>query len=268
MPGRTRKSSAFSLFAFQDIITSVTGIMILVTLTLALELLQRKEGSPSQRTAEVVPQLRAAALANEDEIRRLDQRLRQGLAALEQLAPIDDDQVRRQLADLQRLNEELDKEVKQLAQQGESSLQRKTEIEAEKRRRASDSQTLQQLLAEVEAKRQQIEKLRKTNRTIFNPTPGQAKSPWLVEVDGEGFTVAPWGKAAPPQRFRNSSQLKSFAAGRNRDAEYFVLLVKPDGVEDFGRALHALREAGFDVGFDLLTASQTAIDPETGAAVE
>lgn len=262
------KSAPFSLFAFQDIITSVTGIMVLVTLTLALELLQRTEGAPAEKTAEVVSQLQAAVLDNQDRIQQLNQRLARGKEALDKLARFDRGQVRRQLEDLRKLNQELDQQMEQVAREREDALRRKREIEAEKRRRASDPQTLQELLARAEQRREQIEKLRKSNRTIFNPTPGQAKNPWLVEVSAESFTVAQWGKSAPPQLFRSSGQLKSFVAGRDRGSEYFVLLVKPDGIENFARAHHVFREAGFDVGFDLLAASQTAIDSETGAAVE
>lgn len=262
------KSAPFSLFAFQDIITSVTGIMILVTLTLALELLQRTEGAPAEKTAEVVSQLEASVLDNQEQIQQLNQRLARGKDALARLAGFDQSQVRRQLEQLRKLNQQLDAEMEQFASEREDALRRKREIEGEKRRRASDPQTLQDLLARAEQRRQQIEKLRKSNRTIFNPTPGQAKTPWLVEVNAESFAVAQWGKSAPPQLFRSSSQLKSFLAGRDRGSEYFVLLVKPDGIENFARARHVFREAGFDVGFDLLAASQTAIDSQTGAAVE
>ena len=48
---RVVASTAFSLFSFQDIITSVTGIMVLVTLMLALELITRVQTSAPAQTA-------------------------------------------------------------------------------------------------------------------------------------------------------------------------------------------------------------------------
>ncbi|MBC7817117.1 MAG: hypothetical protein IAG10_09545 [Planctomycetaceae bacterium] len=41
-----------SLFAFQDIITSVTAIVIVVALFLALDLVQRKQGQASESPGE------------------------------------------------------------------------------------------------------------------------------------------------------------------------------------------------------------------------
>ena len=49
---RSARQSAFSLFSFQDIITSVTGIMVLITLLLAVELINRTEASPPMQTRE------------------------------------------------------------------------------------------------------------------------------------------------------------------------------------------------------------------------
>ncbi len=51
---RKRHSSPFSLFAFQDIITSVTGIILLLTLILTLELSQRDSSSMPLADAAIV----------------------------------------------------------------------------------------------------------------------------------------------------------------------------------------------------------------------
>jgi len=162
MSRRSRRNSPFSLFAFQDIITSVTGIMILVTMMLALELIKRKE------------------------------------------------QIRRT--------------------------------------------------------REQLQHLKKSNRMIFNPTEGDQKTPWLVELDAGAITVAKVGESARPQTFSNVERFLTWSTSRNRGAEYFVLLVKPGSVESFDKVHGTLTGRGFDVGYDVMAADQTAIDPETGAA--
>ena len=66
MSRRGRNKSAFSLFVFQDIIMSVTGIMILITLILSLEMMERQEESPRERTSEIISQLKAAVGEVED----------------------------------------------------------------------------------------------------------------------------------------------------------------------------------------------------------
>ena len=265
---RRKKSLAFSLFAFQDIITSVTGIMVLVTLILALELIQRKESSPPIKTAEIVSQTRAAVAQNEIEVQQLKSRLETGRERMSQVAAFDVTHVSQKLKDLRELNDDLDHELDEYAKESAAAAIRRDQAKAEQDRRSADPQTLEQLTADVKKEKELIEKLRQSNRTIFKPPEGVSKTPWLVEVSGEGLVAAQWGVSAPPKRFQNPAELSNFATGRDKGSEYFVLLVKPAGIGDFEQAKSLLKRAGFDVGFDLLRTDQTALDPETGAAVQ
>lgn len=265
---RRKKSMAFSLFAFQDIITSVTGIMVLVTLILALELIQRKGSSPSAKTAAIVSQTRTAVAQNESEIQQLKSRLETGREQMLQVAAFDATHVSQKLKDLEELNDDLDRELDEYAKESAAAAKRRDQAKAEQDRRSADPQTLEKLTADVQKEKELIEKLRQSNRTIFKPPEGVSKTPWLVEVSGEGLIAARWGESAPPKRFQNPTELRTFAAGRDKGSEYFVLLVKPAGIDDFQQAQNLLKTAGFDVGFDLLRTDQTAIDPETGAAVQ
>src|SRR5262245_5426312 len=61
MSRRGRGGTPISLFSFQDIITSVTGIMILVTLILALDVIRRRQGAPDTQTAALTLELQQAA---------------------------------------------------------------------------------------------------------------------------------------------------------------------------------------------------------------
>jgi len=58
--GRKKGGSPFSLFSFQDIITCVSGIIILITLILAVELTQRKQAKPAVETAQLAEDIRRA----------------------------------------------------------------------------------------------------------------------------------------------------------------------------------------------------------------
>ena len=57
---RRDQTAPMSLFSFQDIITSVTGIIITVTLVLALELVQSLAERQSTETPAVARQVRTA----------------------------------------------------------------------------------------------------------------------------------------------------------------------------------------------------------------
>ena len=208
----------------------------------------------------------AEVRANEEEIEAIQSRLLQGQERMRRIAGYDSSRVLRELQDVERQNRDLDSQLDRARREKSQASQRKQEVEVERDRRASDVQTLQRLLAEAQKKKEQIEKLGRTNRTIFNPSVADSKIPWLVEVSGDGYSVAKWGRSAPPTAFRTAHDLAAFAAERDKDTEYFVLLVKPNGIGNFYLAWNSLRTAGFDVSFDLLAADQTAIDPDTGAA--
>jgi hypothetical protein len=79
MGRRKGNSVPFSLFAFQDIITSVTGIILLITMMMALELvqnMQRAASAPQEQKSSAVEQtLRGAIEENSQEIVRLERLL-------------------------------------------------------------------------------------------------------------------------------------------------------------------------------------------------
>ncbi len=276
MSRRGRGGTPISLFSFQDIITSVTGIMILVTLFLALEVIRRKEGSPQQRTKVLTEELvQASAQATRvkstlEGNRRQIEQLRSALAGNEsqllESVKVDADEVSRKLRDLDELNKLMAGELTQSEarrKQTEKDLEEMLAREADKQ---TDKQTLEQLAQKVKERIDELKKLRQANRVIFNPTQGDSKTPWLVELSATGILSAQLGKKEKPQSFSTAAAFKSWAAKRSKVGEYFVLLVKPSTVEKFLDTRQALETQGFDVGFDLLRDDQTAIDPESGAA--
>ena len=52
-------SPAISFFSFQDIITSITGIMFLVVIMLVLMVLQQSSSAPQQKSRELQKELTA-----------------------------------------------------------------------------------------------------------------------------------------------------------------------------------------------------------------
>ena len=78
MSRRGRARSAFSLFSFQDIITCVSGIIILITLLLAVDLSQRKQSSPAVDTAKLAEQLRQAIAQAGEETALLNFQIERG----------------------------------------------------------------------------------------------------------------------------------------------------------------------------------------------
>jgi hypothetical protein len=276
MSRRKRAESPISLFSFQDIITCVTGILILVTLFLALEVVRRREGSPEHLARELTEEMRqaaeqtdavAAALA---ENRRQIDELRTALAAddaeLLQNVRYDSAMLQRQLRDLETLNRQIAHELAESTRKREVAALALAHLNKQDADRAADRLSLEQLTAQTQQKLEELRRLRAANRVLFSSAQRSAKSPWLVELSPRQVLAAEVGKRARPQSFPDVSGFLSWSKQRNRSAEYFVLLIKPSTIEDFYRADEGLERQGFDVGFDLLKDDQTAIDPESGAA--
>jgi hypothetical protein len=73
------------------------------------------------------------------------------------------------------------------------------------------------------------------------------------------------GANRPPQAFASAAEFLTWVGSQNNGAIYFVILVKPDSIETFASLRQELQDRQFEVGYDLLRADQTAIDPNTGA---
>ncbi|MCA9124125.1 MAG: hypothetical protein H6822_30330 [Planctomycetaceae bacterium] len=277
MSRRGQNGVAFSLFAFQDIITSVTGIMILVTLILALELVQQMESSPSQRTKEVVQDINAAVTSvteldaavarNQARIAELQDRLTQGASRIGDVAGFDQRAVQQDVSDMEQMDDRLAKELQELAAQVEQTTHQQKKLNEERDQKV-DPEAVQKKLDDLKKKKEDLEKLKSSNRIIFNPTEGDAKVPWLVEITGTSISVAKTGVTAPPTIHATGAAFAAWAQQLDKSRDYFVLLVKPDGIENYELVRASITRMGFDVGFDLLNSDQNAIDPEKGAAAE
>ena len=273
MSRRGHSSNPISLFSFQDIITSVTGIMILVTLLMALELSQRVLQSPKVQTAIVAGDLKQAIAAAEAEAEALQTELAARGQRLQELAGLDERRLRTTTQDVERQIAQLDVESVELAARAERAEQRQQQLTADSQARQPDVERARQLterIAEVEA---QIAKLKSSNRVLYNPAQGNSKSAWLVELSDSELRAAPLGRAQPPTVFGGATPaarlnaFKTWAETRDRGAEYFVLVIKPSGVALFDQLYEALVDAGFDLGFDVVDSAQTVLDPTTGAGV-
>lgn len=270
--GRRRTSARISFFSFQDIITSVTGIMILVALLMGLELSQRRMAAPAAEATAIASDLRPAVEAAEREIRQLERRLASGGDKAKQLAAVDSDRLQASLADLRRQTPEMVNDVAALNAQLARARERLRQAQAKRDSSKTERDQADQLAKQLADAEGRTKKLRTTNRVIYNRPPNAAKTPWLVEVTAKQISAAPVGKSQRPVVFAaaGGDPIDAFCAwakGRDSDSEYFLLIVKPDGIDAFFYLRDDLTKLGFELGFDVAAADQTVIDPETGAGI-
>lgn len=249
---RRRRSQAISLsfFSFQDIITTVTGILLLITLVLAASLTFESPGSsssPAESMKAHIESLRAEYKAlsssTQDKIR--------GLSALQRI--IVDSVAPPPGGDLNVVVSKWSNARR------ESVLRRKQEL-AEKvdsvARIQNATESLKRRVVEI---RSQIAKAQ-TNvaaaPTTLSFIPGSSdKQPVLIEVDATSLRCGMLDDLGRPQLqlqadVNDLTKLKEFLSKYDARRKYFVVLVRPQGAEHALAIQETIRDVGFDLGWD------------------
>ncbi|MEE2826917.1 MAG: hypothetical protein VYE64_09840 [Planctomycetota bacterium] len=243
----------------------MTGIMLVITMLLALELLERTDASPPLATAKINEDLKETIETAEREIQRLESHLDARAKLLSSASRVSVTELRQQISDTENVSRRLRELIRELRRRESQTQVRVQETQQQQTESENKQATLLALEGKRQQLRQQLRKLQKSNRLIFNPVSGNSKTPWLVEIDNAALVVAESGVSRKPQAFSDVKALIKWTRQRNKRTDYFVLLLKPNGIETFREVRDLLEEQGFDIGFDLLSPHQTVIDPETGA---
>ncbi|MFO1004641.1 MAG: hypothetical protein U0929_01680 [Planctomycetaceae bacterium] len=270
---RRKTATPFSLFAFQDIITSVTGIMILITLMLVLDFLDKVEGAPASQTHQMINEIRDALKDVNCEIDGMSARESNKEAISEQLAILDVGTLTSRLQSLSDVNTSLLDDLNHARSQRESvedSLQQWQRKDVEDQEKLNELKLIQSQIEErkrvIEKNRERINKITSSDRAIFTVSRVGGEKPWLVEIQADQIRVAELGISSPPQVHESDSSFLRWLSTRDPRSEYLVILVSPESIDHYDTIATRLFENGFPYGVNLLRSGQSAIDPETGAA--
>lgn len=293
MGRRGRISSPISLFSFQDIVTSVTAIIILMTLLLAVELIHRKVSRAAAAPLSTAP-LKAAIAQAASEIGNLQKTLEQGAGESVEQAAVTTESLPREIVEIQRQAAALRRELETLRRQETAAQKEMQTVLAQSFERRTEHQQVAQIESQTAGVQQSIvvqsrenakqlrrreeldqrrrEGKRPGERRIYNRPPGVDKLPWLVEVDENVLRVAPLGRKQKPEEFTGSAfqspadQFAAWAKSRSTATDYFVLLARPQGIEVLNSLIDKLETRGFDLGFDVIGPEEAVLDPNSGAA--
>lgn len=271
------KDVAISLFSFQDIITSVTAIMILLVLILTLELVTREaiKGMAAE-DRRVAQELRRSVAAMEKRLEELRQEASTARASASDAAGFSARETAEKTARAEREAKQLRDQINQLEMQlrnaqstrrtaeGKLAASQTDDLEAT----AEQARTVDTRAAEMEAanraernrqgnEAKQVREGTAAARTlVFNAPPGSTLEPLLVEISKDGL-VAVGTDGASASKF--SWNLLGLPTGfgewlRARDTrkEYVVLILRPSGVDRYDATREAVLSAGFDVGTELI----------------
>ncbi|MFO0899985.1 MAG: hypothetical protein U0836_21340 [Pirellulales bacterium] len=258
---RRGPTAAFSLFSFQDIITSVTGIVLLVTLLLSLELVNRVPGEPAAAVSPAATNTELAEL--QQEAKRLQAELAAGQEELTAFAESTPAEVQRRRTAVEAEARALETEVRDLGQQQTALAGERTTLERASAASAEQQQTLEQTAAERQQAADELAGLKSRNAVLFNPDQAPGRTVWLVDVAADSVGIRRFQAGAERTEFRgrwlNSAASQALAQMRSwrPGSDQPVLLVRPSGIKSFEEIAAALRGRGFDLGFDVLEEEQS-----------
>jgi len=265
-----------SLFAFQDVITAVTGILLILVLVLAVEVSQRVTARPSE-AAEVsgtdwqTLQDRLARARIQLQVVRFE--IDQWNVMFGNLASTSPAACRQMITTAERQNQQLREKLHQLQQQVQAEREQLDQLEA-RQQQMGDTGAAQRAAVELERLKKETAELRRrwrelksSDRTVYTMPRGFRKDGWLAVVSDWQIQAAPLGRAARPRRFRVGEFLRFLTAPQRRGSVYVFLLVRPDGINTFDALEQALRDRGIAYGYDAIGPTQEVLDRETGAGV-
>jgi hypothetical protein len=247
-----------TLFSFQDIITSVTAILLLLTLLLAFELVQKAAMARATQPKQVAERVTESLQEIEAQLLELQSKLAtQGKVASE-LAKSEKPEIQQQQDSANVEIAGLNSEIKRLEALKQDIAQEHARRKVELQLRDKDRKSLAGIREEQRRVQKDTDDLQKSNRRFFRVTPVSGKTPWLAEIAASRVLVAQLGSESTSRQFDGSaltgagSAFVKWAGSLSPGSNYFVLAIRPSGVSEYRDVLQGLRERGFDVGFELL----------------
>jgi hypothetical protein len=266
--------SKITFFAFADIITAVSGMLIFITLLLATDLGRPTDNRTQSADAELQRQL-DETLAQQAEADAENRGLQNLLTAANTAPPPDKLQsdisrLRAELADEKSkhagLAEELETSRTNLAERdrvlGITAVRERIVASAKQMDEIAQKETaVHQETAALESRIPGIEekimkyRAREGEIWLIPDRTGTTKEPVLAIVNGKELQIARFNQPDQTEKFsKNSaaSALKAYLGRMRTDKQYVVFLIRPSGIDLFRDLVQVARDNGFEVGFDPL----------------
>ncbi len=244
-------------FAFQDIITAVVGIFILITLTLILELNQRVE-SASDAPESANPNIEQEVVDLDHQTanlqRQYDLRLQQ-LADMSEITVLNRDQkIQEAKADRMAAEQQLANLIKMLAainQQIENQNESNTELESEASQLSEQKKKIEQLETILAKLANQKNQIKGEEGLLYRDQVDSTNYVCLVQLNGAGVKI----KDAANQLVKTLSNARGFASWLRTNTprgRHFLILLEPSGERHFEDIREQLQDANAIYGIDLV----------------
>lgn len=196
-------------------------------------------------TEEGFESLQSSIARYHTEITELDKALNAEIIRTELLTKEDNSEVMAEkqkiIDDLQTIFEELKSINNQLTATNESLQSQLRNLQTELQELLQKNSTLDQQIASANFK---------TDKIQFSQQQATDKSPMIV-ILGKSISVILLD-TQDRKEFQSDIQFTKWMETRNRNTEYFVMYIKPSRIDDYKFFIKILKDAGFDVGFDVM----------------
>ena len=281
-----RKSVGVSLFSFQDIITSVTAIIILVLLLLTLELLFRKYGLAASDTVRTQVELMDVEDRLNELVQSLEEKLSNAESAGGQSISPTKAELRRTLSALQSKKRRAEQEQVDANQVLIAAERNKQEALLEMAVHQGDAAEVESLEQDTAAKRDALQELQEANKSkkkdlkdleeqsiddegvamelVFNKPENASKQPWILDVFGDGLASLKLGSGVI-KKFEidspgTSSDLDNWLAALSVGQNYILVMIRPSGVRHEQWVKKAIQDQGIPLGVELIGEDQEIRD--------
>jgi hypothetical protein len=259
----------FSLFAFQDIITCVMGIMLLLTLMMSLQVNVSPGTGMDEEMQATVGKLTGETQQLLRDTAALESRIQEQLAVMKSNALLDSSILKKSRDQLSADVSAATIDLNRVQEIADASTERLKGVGTEFQQRQGDAEEARRLQQEIQKIQKKLQQLRSGDRKIYNAHDGAAKTCWLVELStAREITVAQLGQAGAPRAFTNVGQLLEWIKTVSSDDVAFMVLLKPDAAAVFDQISDTLIPLGIPFGFDLLPQNATAFEEPPEGAVE
>ena len=258
----------FSLFAFQDIITCVMGIMLLLTLMMSLQVNVSHGTGMDDAMQTTVTKLTGESQLLLRDTAALEARVQEQLAVMNSSALLEASILMKSRDQLSANMRAAQTDLTRVQELSEASAERLKAVGTQFQVRQGDAEEARRLQQEIEEIQKQLQELRSGDRKVYNSHDSSAKTCWLVELSAaDEIKVAELGQLRPPRVFTNIDQLLTWLKAVNSNDVAFMILLKPDAAPVFDQVTETLIPLGKPFGFDLLPQEASAFDEPTEGAV-
>ena len=264
MARRRQLGNPISLFSFQDIVTAVTGILILLALTLAISVITQGTAPAGNLESVDAQELVTTKARLKEELASLQARMNSNQTAVSTWLASTREELEQQLASYQ--------EAVRLARLKIPELEAEVSQSEQRLRMMVDNPevvTTNAKLADLESRlaeaRRELDSLRAGTRVFYNFRAGN-RAAWLVQISGHEILVCRANTQAKPEVFSRPAELMKFVSVLPENEQYLVLVVKPSGLAAFEIIRELCAKKNVEVGVELIGEEQVVVDPETGAS--